>query len=321
VVFKKVLRAFGVGGPTVDTVLDSPDTRPGGQLTGRVEITGGDHDVDLEHLTLALVTRVEVESHDMEHGAAAEFHRQRVAGAFRLAAGEHQSLPFQLTVPWETPITDVYGHRLPGMTMGVRTELAVARATDKGDLDPISVHPLAAHEAILDAFVRLGFRFKHADLERGRIAGVHQTLPFFQEIEFLPAPQYAGRINEVELTFVTGPQHVDVILEFDKRGGMFAAGHDAYSRFTVTHAEAQRVDWTAQLDGWMRQATERYYGFLGTHAPGHAGHGRRRHGIGVGGIAAGVAGGLIAGELLDEAFDGGDLGGDLGGDFGGDFDF
>ena len=52
--FKKLLGAFGVGGPSVDT------TRPGLTLDGHVNITGGDHDVTIEHVTIGLVTRVEV---------------------------------------------------------------------------------------------------------------------------------------------------------------------------------------------------------------------------------------------------------------------
>ena len=96
---------------------------------------------------------------------------------------------------------------------------------DKGDLDAVNVHPLPAQERILEAFGRLGFRFKGADLERGHLRGVHQTLPFYQEIEFYPAPQYASAINEVEVTFVANPHGVDVVLEFDKRGGLFTVGH------------------------------------------------------------------------------------------------
>jgi sporulation-control protein len=317
VVFKKMLRKFGVGGPTVDTVLTNPNTRPGLALEGRVEIVGGDHAVDLEHVALGLVTRVEMESGDLERDATVEFHRLPVAGAFRLDAGERRSLPFSLPVPWETPITDVYGQRLHGMTMGVRTELAVARAVDKGDLDLINVHPLPAQERILDAFARLGFRFKHADLERGMIRGVRQTLPFYQEIEFYPPQQYAGRITEVELTFVASPHGVEVILEFDKRGGLFTGGHDAFGQFTVDHASVESTDWAAVVDGWMRQASERYGTFLssrGGYPGGHGGypgahgayHGHRRHrggGFGAGGMVAGVAGGMIGGMLLGEAME------------------
>lgn len=261
-VFKKMMRAFGVGGPTVDTVLANPNTRPGDTLEGRIDIAGGTHDVDIEQVTLALTTKVEVETNDGEYNSTIDFHRLAVAGAFHLVEGERRAIPFQIPVPWETPITAVYGHPLPGMVMGVRTELAVARAIDKGDLDPINVHPLPVHSGILDAFVRLGFRFKGADLERGHIHGVRQTLPFYQEIEFYPAPQYASRINEVELTFVTSPTNVDIVLEFDKRGGLFTAGHDAYSHFTIGHTEGSQVDWSQVVDGWVRQATDRYHSFL-----------------------------------------------------------
>ncbi|MBN1174417.1 MAG: sporulation protein [Micromonosporaceae bacterium] len=261
-VFKKMLKAFGVGGPTVDTVLANTTTCPGDAITGRVDIAGGTHDVDIEQVTVALTTRVEVESGDEEYSSNVDFQRVAVAGAFHLREGENRSIPFQLPVPWETPITEVYGQRLPGMTMGVRTELSVAKAIDKGDLDPISVHPLPSQQAILDAFVRLGFRFKTADLERGHIHGLHQTLPFYQEIEFHPAPQYASRINEVELTFIANPTGMDLVLEFDKRGGLITSGQDAFSRFTVTHQQAAGFDWTGQVDAWVRQATERRFGLF-----------------------------------------------------------
>ncbi|WP_250001646.1 sporulation protein [Actinoplanes sp. M2I2] len=320
-VFKKMMRAFGVGGPTVDTVLANPNTRPGLALEGQVRIAGGDHDVTIEGIVLGLVTRVE-----SEHGDnLIEFHRLPVAGGFQLRKGEQRDLPFSFPMPWETPITDVYGQRLHGMTMGLRTELAVAKAVDKGDLDHVSVHPLPAQERILDAFARLGFRFKSADLEHGAIYGVRMTLPFYQEIEFYPPPQYAGAINEVEVTFIADPQGVEVVLEFDKRGGFLSAGHDSYGRFRVSHTDAETTDWTAVVEQWVSEATGRYQGLraAGGHgAPaygghggyGHHGHYRRGHGGGMGmaaGVAGGVVGGMILGEAMEEVFED-----DGGGDFG-----
>jgi len=327
VVFKKMMRAFGAGGPTVDTVLANPNTRPGLSLDGQVHIVGGDHDVTIEQVVLGLVTRVE-----SEHGDGfVEFHRQPVSGGFVLAKGERRDLPFSFPVPWETPVTDVYGQRLSGMTMGLRTELAVAKAVDKGDLDQVAVHPLPAQERILEAFARLGFRFARADLEHGGIYGVRQQLPFYQEIEFYPPPQYAGAINEVEVTFVADPAGVEVILEFDKRGGFLSAGHDAYGRFRVEHAAADSTDWAQVVDSWVREASGRYQGLRGGHGgqpvgpggypggPGYGdgyGHGRGHGGgTGMGGIAAGVAGGVVGGmvlgEVAEEIFeDEGDDGGD-----------
>ncbi|RKR91166.1 sporulation-control protein [Micromonospora pisi] len=314
-VFKKMLSALGVGGPSVDTVLSNPNTRPGLVLEGQVNLRGGDAAANIEHISLSLVTRVEMESGDSEYAGTMEFHRLPVTGALQLAAGQQLSIPFQLPVPWETPITDVYGQRLHGMTMGLRTELAIARAVDKGDLDQVSVHPLPVHERILDAFNQLGFRFKNADLERGHIHGVQQTLPFYQEIEFFAAPQYSNVVREVELTFVTNQYSVDVIIECDKRGGFFTGGHDSFGRYSVQHAGVESVDWVRVVDGWLNQTISGY----GSRAKqgGHGGYGHGHRGGGMGGAVAGAAlgfgGGLLAGELLEDAF-----GGDDGGDFGGE---
>ncbi len=316
-VFKKMLSAFGVGGPSVDTVLTNPNTRPGLTLDGQVNLIGGDAPAAIEHVAVGLVTRVEIEGGDSEYAGIMEFHRMPVSGPFELAPKQQLSIPFQLPVPWETPVTDVYGQRLHGMTMGLRTELAVARAVDKSDLDQVAVRPLPIHERILEAFQSLGFRFKHADLERGHIHGVQQTLPFYQEIEFLAAPQYAQVTNEVELTFVTSQRGVEVILECDKRGGFLSAGHDVFGRYAVPHTDADRTDWVQVVDGWLRETTSRYgslraHGFGAPHGH-HGGHGSGMGGM-VAGAALGVVGGLVAGELIEDAFEG-----DFD-DFGGDFE-
>jgi sporulation-control protein len=129
-VFKKMLSAFGVGGPSVDTVLSNPNTRPGLSLDGHVNLRGGEVPANIEHISLALVTRVEIEGGDTEYNALMEFHRMPVTGPLQLAPGQQLSIPFQMPVPWETPITDVYGQRLRGLSMGLRTDVAVARAVD-----------------------------------------------------------------------------------------------------------------------------------------------------------------------------------------------
>jgi len=257
VVFKKMMQKLGVGGPSVDTVLANPNCRPGGFLEGQVHVVGGDHAVEIEYVALGLTTRVEVETSDGEYNANQEFHRQRLTGSFKLEAGARHDLGFRFDVPWETPITEVYGQHLHGMTMGLATELEVARAVDKSDLDPVAVHPLPAQERILDALLRLGFRFTRADVERGRVHGAEQTLPFYQEIEFHPPAQYASGINQLELTFLSTPQKLQVVLEIDKRGGLFTEGHDAFGRFDVDYRTADQVDWAGQLDNWLRQSAQR----------------------------------------------------------------
>ncbi|MEW2398763.1 sporulation protein [Streptomyces sp. NPDC046862] len=319
-VFKRLLGSLGVGGPTVDTVLDPGAARPGGSLTGQVHLKGGDSDFDIEHITLELVARVEAEHDEGESEGAVAFDRFTAGGGFRLAAGEQRSVPFTVTLPWETPITELYGQPL-GIALGVRTELAVAGAKDKGDLDQLTVAPLPVQEAILEALGRLGFGFRSADLEYGRIGGTGQQLPFYQEIELTPAPQHAHQVNEIELTFLATPGGMEVVLEADKRGGLFSSGHDALTRFTVSHDQIEHQDWNTLVDGWIRQLVEHRSAY-GSHAAyGHEGHHGRAHdehhhdghrsGPGMGtavaagaaGLAVGVVGGMVAAEVVDEVGD------------------
>jgi sporulation-control protein len=161
-------------------------------------------------------------------------------------------VPFGLEIPWETPVTTFLGRHLTGMNVGVTTELAIARAVDSGDLDPINVHPLPAQQALLDAFGQLGFGFRNADLERGHIRGTRQRLPFYQEIEFFAPSQYRG-LNQVELTFVADGREMDVILEMDKKPGLFSEGSDSYRSFTMDLHNFGGTDWAAYLNQWLAE--------------------------------------------------------------------
>jgi sporulation-control protein len=50
---------------------------------------------------------------------------------------------------------------------------------------------------------------------------------------------------------------MQVILEIDKRGGVFTEGHDAFGKFDVDYNTVDRVDWAGQLDNWLRQSAQR----------------------------------------------------------------
>jgi sporulation-control protein len=245
VVFSRLKASLG-GGVTVDTVLSSPHVTPGSMLGGEIRFTGGKVDYEVEGITLGLGALVEIEQGDSEGHRWIEFLKAPAAGRFQLPAGAAHAIPFQLEVPWETPISAVFGQPLRGMSVGLRTELELAKAMDKSDSDPIEVHALPAQQGFLEGLSRLGFGFRKADLELGRLHG--STMPFYQEIEFVPGGQYSRFMRELEVTFIAGPASMDVLLEFDKRGGFLTAGGDAYNRFTVRHDEAAQIDWTSWLD-------------------------------------------------------------------------
>ncbi|MBE2314388.1 sporulation protein [Solirubrobacter sp. CPCC 204708] len=228
---KKLKAAMGAGAATVDAVLTVQAVRPGDGVTGVVKVDGGDVEQEIERITVALETVVEVESGDSEWRSNQTFATNQVTGALTVRPGDKHEFPFQLQVPYETPLTHIGGRPLRGVSMGVRTELEVARGIDRGDLDPIQVHATPGQQALIEALESLGFEFKGADVEQGQLP--NGTLPFFQEIEFYAGGQYRGRFNELEVTFLGGPHETRVIFEADTRGGWFSEGRDAYSWFSI----------------------------------------------------------------------------------------
>jgi len=236
---------MGGGAVSVETVMKQANATPGGAVTGVVNIVGGTKARKIESVNVALAARIEIEGRDREFATILPFLHQRIWGSFDLPPGARHGLEFTIQLPWEAPITVAGNAQLHGMFVGVQTEVEIARATDKGDLDQIFIHPLPAQDRILAALAHLGFGFKGADLERGTIRG--STMPFYQEIEYHASPEYRRFMNELEVTFLSGPTSMDVVLEADNRGGLFVAGGDTYARFRVDYATAASIDWQAHL--------------------------------------------------------------------------
>ena len=249
--FKKFKARLGAGAASVDAQLNSPVVTPGGTVEGVVVMQGGDVAQEIRSVGVALVARVEVETSDSEYDANLSFNEQHLGGGFEIEPGQEHQLPFQLGIPIETPFNVVEGQELSKVRIGVRTELDIPKARDRSDLDPLQVHALPAQSRILGAVANLGFRFKGSDLEKGHIQGA--TLPFYQEVEFAPSQEFQGKINELEVTFLSREDATDVILEVDKRGGLLTEGQDATNRFTVPFDAIDAHDWEAQIQATIAQ--------------------------------------------------------------------
>ncbi len=249
--FRGMMARLGSGGAGVETVLDRPETTLGGAVSGTVYVTGGSVPQDVTEVRVALQATVEVEHGDSSWREEVTFGTAAIAGAARIEAGERRSVPFSLPVPWQCPITAIDGWHLRGMRVGLRTQLDIAGAVDPGDLDPVTVLPLPVQRTVLVALDSLGFGFRGADVEKGRIRG--SELPFYQEVEFSPPPGLRGRINELEVTFLADPQGVDVILEVDRRGGLLSEGRDVGGRLRLAHTDTDVRAMAAHLDAAVRQ--------------------------------------------------------------------
>lgn len=260
--FQKVLASFGQGGAKVDARLLDRNVRPGAPLRGEIMLTGGQVDQEVSALGVTLLARVETPGQATETEDL-PLEKVNVAGNATVRAGQQLTVPFELRLPWETPVTSVLGKHLTGMAIGLQTNLDLSgTVVDPQDIDAVSIEPLPAQHRVLDALSRLGFQFRNAGLEKNRVTGVEQQLPFFQEIRFAPAQAFATIFNEVAVTFLARPRDVQVVLDVDKRvrvgkgGGLGGTSRPVIGSFVVDPASMGRMNWEQQIENWLREAAK-----------------------------------------------------------------
>ncbi|WP_306362389.1 sporulation protein [Nocardia sp. CC227C] len=244
--FKKLLAAVGVGGAEVRTELHTPGVQPGETVHGVVRLRGGSVEQEIDRIAVELVTRVEIEHADEEYDAYRAFWSADVHGSFTLAGSAPYEFPFSLHTPMETPITFYNGRHLPGMEVFVRTVVEVGGAVDPGDRDPLGIGALPAQHVVLATLEQFGFPLHRADVEAGRLRGIQQQLPFYQEIEFGRSRNYP-RLNQLEVTFVARRDGMDVVLEADKKGGWIREGRDVFDVIHVDYGALDHTDWASVL--------------------------------------------------------------------------
>ncbi len=57
----------------------------------------------------------------------------------------------------------------------------------------------------------------------------------------------------MELSFVADENAMDVILEMDKKPGLFSEGSDTFRSFQVGLHDFQGTDWAAYLNQWLSE--------------------------------------------------------------------
>jgi len=232
--FKNMMASVGVCAAKVDTILNGTVSRPGGKVSGVVHVKGGSVDQDIEDIDVSLMVDVKREANDRKYYEPMVITKHRVAGRFKILAGEHKQFPFEFQVPLEVPITVLGPYKLGNIKLYVKTDLDIDNALDKADRDYMEIEPLPNMVNFLNAVLSLGFGFQKADVEYGRIPG--SNFNFFEEIEFVGYRSQFPRISELEVTFIAKPEGVLVVMEMDKRG-LFGSG-DKYRNILIPYDDS-----------------------------------------------------------------------------------
>ena len=234
---KSFLRAFGVGGPTIDARLDTDRVEAGGLVTGTLHISGGDPATVAAKATLELVARIEKKMGDSEYQADEVIAGVVLPGPIQL--GREHALRFGLDLPPFTPVTTLGGRN----HVWVRSGLDVPWAVDPADRDPLQVHPNRPQQHVLQAMEQLGFRLYKVDID-ARSSWFGRK--WVQEFEFKPAG-YGSRYDEIEIVFEgQRGNKVELMVQLDRAargfGGilMEMSGNDeSWCRATIDASNPQ----------------------------------------------------------------------------------
>ena len=235
--FKNVLSSLGIGGASVDTVLESTDVVVGELLRGEVRIKTGEVEQNIRGVVLELVTRCLVETRGDDKGHAEIVIASGTVAPGLVGARKETSIPVDLEVPASAPISI-------GSTSSVlRTRLEVAKAIDPRDSDRVRLLPNRAMSAVLEGMAAAGFRLAETEVEYNP----RRAHPFVQEFDFRPRSLSDFGVEEVEISFVPIAGGVQVMLTVDNRGGFFTTGRERSARFRVMNNEIGRLNLPVEL--------------------------------------------------------------------------
>lgn len=224
------MSSFGLQGVQVDTLLQNNQLQVGQILTGEIVFKGSNRDKTINGIFLELMTNAEVESNDHEYNQALCIAKWHISAAFQLQANQVHRFPFQVQLPFETPITELPCHNNKSR-IWLHTHLDVDWGRDATDQDYLHIHPTPTMQLFLHAMQQCGFHLVSADVEKGQLngQGFRSSIGCYQELEFRPTT-FFNSIHEVEVSFIAQAHQTHVLLEIDRK---FRG--DSYRCLTLPH--------------------------------------------------------------------------------------
>lgn len=240
----KILSSIGIGSAEVDTILPRDHVSPGETIEAIVEVDGGSEEQEIDDIYFSIVTQYQTEE-GIDTEAVSTF---KMAEAFTIHPGEQREIPVEIEIPYNTPLT------MGSTDVWIRTGLDIDWAVDPKDKDEIEVRPDERLQAMFDAVEDLGFSFHSSEVMKST-HGSFTSQSFVQEFEFKPhGGPFAGDLDELELIPMPSPDGVEVIVEVDRRGGIFDAMGDWDETKTQMHfTEADPDALQEQFEALIRE--------------------------------------------------------------------
>lgn len=240
--FKSLFKKLGFGNASVDARLRGAVVQ-GGILEGDVFITGADEATTIDELYLRVVAEYTREAEDYQKTESCTLAEHKMFDKFTIQAKEEKSLPFQIQIPFETPVTTMGFNKVY-----LQTTLETSAIFDPNDTDPIEVLPHQYTQTVLNAIQSVGFSLFKVDCEYTNKFG--GRYPFVQEFEFKATGEFRGRLDELEAYLRPNESGIEVMFQIDKRGGVFSeyfGTDESHASVRLSAAELQNPNLSSVL--------------------------------------------------------------------------
>ena len=204
--FEKLLSSIGIGGAKVNTVLKQEKLQPGKTLHGKVMIYGGKVAQPITGITLVLkITYYRDADHSEQHHITVPLAKKVVADLAIIKPGESEVIPFDMQVPYNTPITT------DEQTVFLETIVHIPNAVNPSDIDPVEVYQPVLTETI-KKIEALGF---YPTKPFGRCYEGDKEGALKQLFPFLNHHQHTS-INTLTLRFQPEPTSISLQLKVNE---------------------------------------------------------------------------------------------------------
>ncbi|MFD9035310.1 sporulation protein [Streptomyces sp. NPDC059567] len=173
-----------------------------------------------------------------------------VSGYFSLEKGEERRVPIRHRLKWETPLTEVKGHKL-GVYLGLHTEVEAEGIKARTDDDLVHIAALPLHEAILDAFAAEGYACGTSRIVSDTIPRTEYHVYRRQSIQLIDQLTGHERPHKLELNFHTNAVGCEIFLRKSALHERYWKSKPPALRFVAAHHEVGRVDFGAEVRRWI----------------------------------------------------------------------
>jgi len=200
---KSLAARFGEGAAKIDLVLDQTTAHMGSEVTGKIIVTGGNVEQQIDDIEVELRVSSAYWVDDVRKPVDHAVARVKAVNHFSINPGETKTFPFRFVVPMEIPfstsiVTKYY----------FKTSLDISYAVDAVDKDDIFIKPSGLLKNFIDGMDLLGCK-----ISRDGYTGQRQLLGFRQ------TSWMRGKLDELEFYYETGKTNSKLtgFFEVDKK--------------------------------------------------------------------------------------------------------